>query len=58
MSFWTDASILGAAGIPTALFGPGGAGLHSLREHVNVTDLYVCRDVLVETVRAYVDDVR
>ena len=29
MSFWTDAAILGEAGIPSVLFGPGGAGLHS-----------------------------
>ena len=51
MSFWTDAAILGAAGIPTALFGPGGAGLHSLIEYVNVEDVVACRDVLVETLR-------
>jgi acetylornithine deacetylase len=28
MSFWTDAAILAGAGIPSVLFGPGGAGLH------------------------------
>src|SRR5207244_11612096 len=28
-SFWTDAAVLGHAGIPSVLFGPGGAGLHS-----------------------------
>jgi len=33
------------------LFGPGGAGLHSIEEYVNVEDVSVCRDVLVDTVR-------
>jgi acetylornithine deacetylase len=46
MSFWTDAAILAGAGIPSVLFGPGGAGLHSIEEYVNVEDVYVCRDVL------------
>ena len=48
MSFWTDAAILGDAGIPSVLFGPGGAGLHSVEEYVNVDDVLVCRDVLAE----------
>src|SRR6185295_1059637 len=39
MSFWTDAAILGAAGIPSVLFGPGGAGLHSTEEYVIVQDV-------------------
>jgi acetylornithine deacetylase len=46
MSFWTDAAVLGHAGIPTVLFGPGGAGLHSTEEYVNVNDVIVCRDAL------------
>jgi acetylornithine deacetylase len=46
MSFWTDAAILGHAGIPTVLFGPGGAGLHSTEEYVNVDDVVACRDAL------------
>ena len=47
-SFWTDAAVLGHAGIPSILFGPGGAGLHSTEEYVNVADVLVCRDALVE----------
>ena len=46
MSFWTDAAILGEAGIPTVLFGPGGAGLHGREEYVNVADVVTCRDAL------------
>jgi acetylornithine deacetylase/succinyl-diaminopimelate desuccinylase family protein len=46
MSFWTDAAVLGGAGIPSVLFGPGGGGLHSLEEYVNVADVVTCRDAL------------
>ena len=51
MSFWTDAAILAGAGIPSVLFGPGGAGLHSHEEYVNVADVHRCRQVLVNTVQ-------
>jgi acetylornithine deacetylase len=51
MSFWTDAAILADAGIPSVLFGPGGAGLHSAVEYVNIADVTTCRDVLVDAVR-------
>ena len=47
-SFWTDAAVLGHAGTPSVLFGPGGAGLHSMEEYVNVADVLACRDVLAE----------
>jgi acetylornithine deacetylase/succinyl-diaminopimelate desuccinylase-like protein len=53
MTFWTDAAILGAAGIPSVLFGPGGAGLHSREEYVYVEDVCRCRDALVELVRMF-----
>jgi acetylornithine deacetylase len=46
MSFWTDAAVLGSAGIPSVLFGPGGAGLHSTEEYVNVSEVLMCRDAL------------
>jgi acetylornithine deacetylase len=55
MSFWTDAAILAEAGIPSVLFGPGGAGLHSAVEYVNVADVYTCRDVLVGMLRTMRD---
>ena len=48
MSFWTDAAVLGAAGIPSVLFGPGGAGLHSLEEFVRLDEVIACRDVLAD----------
>jgi acetylornithine deacetylase len=53
MTFWTDAAILGGAGIPSVLFGPGGAGLHSTEEYVFVEDVCRCRDALVELARAF-----
>lgn len=52
-SFWTDAAVLGHAGIPSILFGPGGAGLHSIEEYVNVADVLLCRDALVELARRF-----
>jgi len=51
MSFWTDAAVLGAAGIPSVLFGPGGAGLHSIEEHVELDDVLRCRDALIALAR-------
>src|SRR5262245_37709164 len=52
-SFWTDAAVLGHAGTPSVLFGPGGAGLHSVEEYVNVADVLMCRDVLVQLVERF-----
>jgi acetylornithine deacetylase len=46
MTFWTDAAALGSAGIPSVLFGPGGAGLHGIEEYVMVEDVLRCRDTL------------
>ena len=53
MSFWTDAAVLGGAGIPSVLFGPGGAGLHSIEEYVEVRDVLQCRDALAALVRGW-----
>jgi acetylornithine deacetylase len=53
MPFWTDAAILGGAGIPSLLFGPGGAGLHSVQEYVVMDDVLACQEVLVALARAF-----
>jgi acetylornithine deacetylase len=53
MSFWTDAAILGAAGIPSVVFGPGGAGLHSISEYVLADDVITCRDALIELAKEF-----
>jgi acetylornithine deacetylase len=48
LSFWTDAAILGDAGTPAVIYGPGGAGLHSVEEYVRIDELLTCRDVLID----------
>ena len=53
MSFWTDAAILGDAGIPSILFGPTGGGLHSLEEWVEIDSVLKCRDALIELARRW-----
>jgi len=53
MSFWTDAAVLGSAGVPSVLFGPGGAGLHSTEEYVEIQDVLRCRDALAALARAW-----
>jgi acetylornithine deacetylase len=52
-TFWCDAAILGHAGIPSVVFGPGGDGLHGVEEYVRVDDVLACRDALVELARRY-----
>jgi acetylornithine deacetylase len=45
LPFWTDAALVAAAGIPTVLFGPAGAGAHAAVEWVDVDSLERCREV-------------
>jgi acetylornithine deacetylase len=52
MSFWTDAAVLGHAGIPSVIFGPGGEGLHGVEEYVRLEEVLACHDALVELARA------
>jgi acetylornithine deacetylase len=56
LSFWTDAAILGAAGIASVVFGPGGAGLHSVEEYVRIADVLDCRDALVDVALRFCHD--
>lgn len=45
--FWTDAALVAAAGIPTVLFGPCGAGAHAEEEWVDLASLERVHDVVV-----------
>lgn len=53
MTYWTDAAVLGQAGIPSVIFGPGGSGYHGLEEYVNVDEVLVCREALVSLAREF-----
>jgi acetylornithine deacetylase len=53
MPFWTDAALLSAAGMETALLGPIGHGLHSAVEWVDLASLADLAEVLAETARRY-----
>ncbi len=52
-TFWTDAALLGYAGIPTVLFGPAGAGLHADEEWADLPSVEACATVLLATARAF-----
>jgi acetylornithine deacetylase len=43
--FWTDAAALAAAGTPSLLFGPSGAGAHAAEEWVDLASVQACADV-------------
>ena len=47
--FWTDAALLSAAGIPTVVFGPGGAGAHADVEWVDLDDVAKTVQVFLST---------
>jgi acetylornithine deacetylase len=46
-SYWTDAALIAAQGIPTVVFGPGGEGAHADVEWVSVADVERCASVLL-----------
>jgi len=50
VSFWTDAALLLEAQIPTLVFGPRGAGLHSLEEYVIASDVVDCARIIYQFV--------
>jgi acetylornithine deacetylase len=52
MSAWTDAAVFSSAGIPTVIYGPGGAGAHAAVEWVDLDDLQRCVDVYLHVARA------
>ncbi|MBV9959740.1 MAG: M20/M25/M40 family metallo-hydrolase, partial [Acidobacteria bacterium] len=53
MPYWTDAALLGQAGIPSVIFGPGGEGFHGLSEYVLSDEVLICRDALTTLARDF-----
>jgi len=52
--YWTDGALFGAAGIPTVIFGPRGAGAHAAEEWVELESVARCTAVYVDAVRLLV----
>jgi len=50
-SYWADSGFIAAAGIPTVLFGPSGAGAHETEEWVSISDTETVARTLIETAR-------
>ena len=50
-TYWMDAALLQAAGIPTVVFGPGGEGAHSVDEWVDLASVDACAEGLVAAAR-------
>jgi len=46
--YWTDAAFLGAAGIPTVLYGPHGEGAHAAEEWVSLSSTETVARTLVD----------
>lgn len=47
---WMDSAILGAAGIPTVLFGPSGEGAHAAEEWVSFSSIMKGATILAQTI--------
>jgi len=46
-TYWMDAALIQAAGIPTVVFGPDGWGAHAVDEWVDLASVDACSDALV-----------
>jgi acetylornithine deacetylase len=45
--YWADSALIAAAGIPTVLYGPAGAGAHATEEWVDLQSLETVRDAVL-----------
>lgn len=50
---WMDSALLGAAGIPTVIFGPDGAGAHAVEEWADLESVERCAAVLLATAEEF-----
>jgi acetylornithine deacetylase len=52
-TMWMDSALLAQAGIPSVVFGPGGAGAHAVVEWVDLDQVQQCTDVLLATIQSF-----
>jgi acetylornithine deacetylase len=52
-TFWMDSALLSSAGIPTVVFGPGGAGAHAVEEWVDLEQVAQCVEIYTTTAKAF-----
>jgi acetylornithine deacetylase len=52
---WMDAALLSSAGIPTVVFGPGGAGAHAAVEYASITEVGACAGILARAALQFCD---
>jgi acetylornithine deacetylase len=50
-TYWMDAALIQAAGIPTVVFGPAGQGAHAVDEWVDLASVDACAEGLVAAAR-------
>jgi acetylornithine deacetylase len=53
VAFWADSAIFSAAGIPTVIHGPGGAGAHAAVEYADLEQLDRVAANLIEVARTF-----
>lgn len=51
VSYWADSALLSAAGIPTVLLGPTGAGAHAAEEWIDLETVEQCAEVYTAVAR-------
>lgn len=51
--YWADSGFIAAAGIPTVLFGPSGAGAHAVEEWISLRDTELVARTLVEVAKRF-----
>jgi len=50
---WMDSALLSSAGIPTVVFGPGGAGAHAVEEWADLEQVQQCVAILLATIQHF-----
>ena len=50
---WMDSALLAAAGIPTVVFGPGGAGAHAVVEWADLEQVELCTEILLRVIEKF-----